>query len=385
MLRDLFMKSFMLIKLPILCLFIMALSACNKPVKVKPDIEVVVNQVKTYPYKENTYYVGRLNAASDVQIQARVKAKITEVNFTDGTDVTEGDVLFKLNDSELQAQRKQAQAEVSRAKSTLKAAKNNYQRGKELQPDGYISSSELDNLEAKFDEAKSSYEATKAQLETAEVNLAYTIIKAPISGKIDRSTYTVGDIVSPEVGALTTIVAIDIMEIPFQISESTYWTRVRHAQNETDPEKLKNMKPIVKISLNNEEIYPYEGVITFVSNRVDAETGSMEIRATIPNPDNTLRPGQYVKVILESRLETQVIMIEQGAVQSDQQGDFVMLVSDDNKVSRQNVLLGKRVDTLVIVNKGLKGEEILVVQGVQRIRSGQTVKTKVMPNNDTTK
>mgnify|MGYP000094309579 CR=1 FL=1 len=379
------MKSFTFIKLPILCLFAITLSACDKPVQVKPDMEVVVNQVKTYPYKSNTNYVGRLNAASDVQIQARVKAKITEINFADGADVNEGDVLFKLNDSELQAQRKQAQAQVSRANSALKAARKNYQRGKELEPDGYISSSEIDNLEAKFDEAQSSYEATKAQLETAEVNLAYTIITAPLSGKIDRSNYTVGDIVSPEVGALTTIVAVDVMEVPFQISENTYWKIVRRAQNETDPEKLKNMKPIVKISLNNEEVYPYEGVITFVSNRVDAETGSMEIRATIPNPNSTLRPGQYVKVILESRIENKVIMIEQGAVQSDQQGDFVMLVTADNKVSRQNVSLGKRVGTLVIANEGLKGGETLVVQGVQRIRPGQTVKTKAMPTADATK
>ncbi|TRX55663.1 efflux RND transporter periplasmic adaptor subunit [Thalassomonas sp. M1454] len=374
-----FMKDY---KLVFLFFTSFLLLACEKPQQVKPDIEVLVNQVKAYPYKSNSNYVGRLNAASDVKIQARVKAKITEINFSDGTDVEEGDILFKLNDSELQAQLKQAKAEVSRANSALKAARKNYQRGKELEPDGYISSSEIDNLEAKFDEAKSSYESAQAKLETAEVNLAYTHITAPLSGKIDRSNFSVGDLVSPESGALTTIVAVDVMEVPFQISENTYWKIVRRAQNETDAEKLKNMKPIVKISLNNEEVYPYEGVITFVSNRVDAETGSMEIRATIPNPDSSLRPGQYVKVILESPIENQILMIEQGAVQSDQQGDFVMLVSADNTVNRQNVTLGKRVGTLVIVDKGLKGGETLVVQGVQRIRPGQTVKTKAMPTAD---
>ncbi|MEW6998006.1 efflux RND transporter periplasmic adaptor subunit [Colwelliaceae bacterium BS250] len=371
------MKFSALCKLAVAGIAISSLVACEKPQQVKPVTEVLVNTVKQYPYKNNTNYVGRLTAASDVKIQARVVAKITEVNFKDGSYVEMGTLLFKLNDNELQAALKKMEAQRDRAKTSLSVAVKNFKRGKELEPDGYISSSEIDDLEGKVDEAKASLDSAEAELETAEVTLSYTKILAPISGKIERSTYSVGDLVSPESGSLTTIVATNTMEVPFQLSENVYWQVVRKYQKlESTKKDNKYNAPIVKISLNNEEIYPYEGVISYVSNRVDPETGTMEIRATLPNPDGMLKPGQYVKVILEAPQDVDVTMIEQGAVQSDQQGDFVMIVSKDNVVNRQNVKLGKRVDTMVIVNEGLSGEETLVVIGVQRIRSGQTVKTK---------
>jgi len=366
-----------LCKLAVASIALSSLVSCEKPQQVKPVTEVLVNTVKQYPYKDINNYIGHLTAASDVKIQARVKAKITAINFKDGSDVEADSLLFKLNDTELQAQLRKVKAERERAKTSLSVAVKNFKRGQELEPDGYISSSDIDNLEGKVNEAKASLDSANAQLETAEVNLSYTQILAPISGEIERSTYSVGDLVSPESGSLTTIVATNTMEVPFQLSETVYWKVVRKYQKlATDNKENKYNSPIVKISLNNEEIYPYEGVISYISNRIDPETGTMEIRATIPNPNGALKPGQYVKVILESPQSTNVTMIEQGAVQSDQQGDFVMLVSKDNVVKRQNVKLGKRVDTKVIVNEGLTGEETLVVIGVQRIRSGQTVKIK---------
>lgn len=368
------MKFSELCKLTFASVVISSLIACEKPQRVKPETEVVVNTVKQYPYKNSSNYVGRLTAASDVKIQARVKAKITAINFKDGADVEADSLLFKLNDTELQAQLKKVKAERERAKTSLSVAVKNFKRGEELLPDGYISSSEIDDLEGKVNEAKASLDSVNAQLETAEVNLSYTQILAPISGEIERSTYSVGDLVSPESGSLTTIVATNTMDVPFQLSETVYWQVVRKYQKLDIDNKA--LTPIVKISLNNEEIYPYEGVISYVSNRVDPETGTMEIRATIPNPNGVLKPGQYVKIILESPQNINVTMIEQGAVQSDQQGDFVMLVTKDNVVKRQNVKLGKRVDTKVIVNEGLTGDETIVIKGVQRIRSGQTVKTK---------
>ncbi|WP_185967943.1 efflux RND transporter periplasmic adaptor subunit [Thalassotalea sp. PS06] len=360
----------------LLSLFGLGLVACKPAPQQAPDVEVIVQEVKSFPYRGSAIFVGRLNASSDVKIQARVKAKIESINFSEGKEIKSGSVLFKLNDDELQAQRAQSEAEVSRARSALSAADKNYRRGQELAPDGYISSSELDALEAKFQEAQSALAAAEAKLDNAKVDLSYATIEAPISGKIGRSIYSVGDIVSPESGELTTIVATNVMEVPFFVSEKVYW-RMAKKFNEAKaqmPRAQRRDEAIVKIALEKDDIYPHEGKITFVSNRVDPKTGTMEVRATIPNPDGILKPGQYVNVIVEEPKQTPTVMIPQSAVQSDQQGDFVMVVDEKQEVSRQNVSLGERVDVMVIVNQGVKDGDTVVIQGIQRIRSGQKVK-----------
>ncbi|KGK00982.1 efflux RND transporter periplasmic adaptor subunit [Thalassotalea sp. ND16A] len=369
-------------KTSLLIILLFSLMACEQQKREKPQSEVVVKKVEQFPYQNTSTFVGHLTASSDVAIEARVKAKITAVHFKEGSKVAAGEVLFELNDDELQAEYSQVKAEVSRSVSALSVAQKNHDRGQELAPDGYISKSELDNLEGQLAEASSQLEAAKAKLENARVNLAYSKIAAPLSGTIDRSKFSVGDIVSPESGSLTTIVAVNMMEVPFQLSEKVYWKIVRRYQKENI--KMGTRKPIVEIAFSASDIYEHQGSIEFISNRVNPETGSMEVRAIVPNPDGILKPGQYVQVILKSPTPVETIMIPQSAVQSDQQGDFVMIIVDDNKVKRSNVKLGKRVDTSVIVEEGLVIDQILVISGVQQIRVGQQVKTKfaVAPTSD---
>lgn len=349
------------------------IAGCDKAPKARPLVEVVINEVAEHPYKESSSFVGRLTAGSDIEIASRVKATIESINFDEGKNIDVDSILYTLNDDELQAKYKQAKAEVSKIESSLEIAQKNYKRGQNLSEDGYISSSEIDELSGKVDELLSSLQSVKAQLETAEVNLAYTTILAPISGTVGRSEYSVGDLVSPESGALTTIVAVNMMEVPFQLSENVYWTFVRKYQ--TGKLKITNQKPIVRIALNN-ELYPEVGIISFIGNRVDPETGTMELRATIPNPNKLLKPGQYVKIFIEAPEDVSKVMVEQSAVQSDQQGDFVMTVTSENIIKRQNVKLSHRVDTKVIVEEGLDVGETIVINGVQRIRNGQQVTTK---------
>ncbi|WNC71055.1 efflux RND transporter periplasmic adaptor subunit [Thalassotalea psychrophila] len=371
------MKPMKMIKTPLIIIALLSLLACGQQKREKPQVEVVVKSAEQYPYQVRNTFVGRLTASSDVEIQARVKARITKINFKEGSNVELGDVLIELNDKELQAEYKQVKAEVAKSESALKIARKNYNRGQELKPDGYISDSELDALEDKVAESNAAVEAAYAKLDSAEVNLSYTRILAPISGKIDRSKFSVGDLVSPEVGSLTTIVSINTMEVPFQISESTYWKMVRKLQKaHLSKDEMAALKPTILIAFDKTDIYEHQGQIDFVSNRVNPETGSMEVRATIPNPQGILKPGQYVTVIVKSKASVDTLMIPQTAVQSDQQGDYVMTVVEGNKVMRNNVNLGKRVDLLVIVEQGLKLGDVVVVRGVQKIRQGQEVKTK---------
>lgn len=348
-----------------------AIVACDKPQQAKPDVEVVVAKANYVPHQTSVDFVGQLTASSDIKIQARVKARIEKIHFDEGKEVAEGDILFVLNDDELQAQYRQVKAEVSKSQAALDSANKNYRRGLELEPDGYISSSELDQLEDKVAESNALLESANAKLENAAVNLSYTQIEAPISGKIDRAKFKEGDLVSPDVGSLTTIVAVNTMEVPFQLSEKLYWKIVRRIQKS---EQKTRDKSIVEIAFSRDDIYEHQGSITFVSNRVNPETGSMEVRASIPNPDGILKPGQHVTVILKSPKAVDTLMIQQAAVQSDQQGDYVLMVDPENKVVRKNVLLGERVDTLVIVNQGLEEGQNVIIRGVQRVRPGQKVK-----------
>ncbi|WNC69787.1 efflux RND transporter periplasmic adaptor subunit [Thalassotalea nanhaiensis] len=371
------MKPTNMIKTPLIIIMLLSLLACGQQKREKPQVEVVVKTAEQYPYQTSNTFVGRLTASSDVEIQARVKARITKVNFKEGSNVELGDVLIELNDKELQAEYKQVKAEVAKTLSALKIAKKNFNRGQELKPDGYISDSELDALEDKVAESNAAVEAAYAKLDSAQVNLSYTRILAPISGKIDRSKFSVGDLVSPEVGSLTTIVSINTMEVPFQISESAYWKMVRKLQKaHLSKDEMAALKPTILIAFDKTDIYEHQGEIDFVSNRVNPETGSMEVRATIPNPQGVLKPGQYVTVIVQSKASVDTLMIPQTAVQSDQQGDYVMTIVEGNKVMRNNVNLGKRVDLLVIVEDGLQVGDVVVTRGVQKIRQGQVVKTK---------
>ncbi|TKB44546.1 efflux RND transporter periplasmic adaptor subunit [Thalassotalea mangrovi] len=370
------MTKTILVYISVTLVLLTLLPGCKPAPEQAQEVEVIVQKVHTFPHRGSVSFVGRLNASSDVKILARVKAKIESINFSEGKEIEAGSILFKLNDDELQAQKKQSEAQVARAQSALTAADKNFQRGQELAPDGYISSSELDDLEAKLLEAQSALAAAEAQLDNAKVDLSYATIEAPISGKIGRSIYSVGDVVSPESGELTTIVATHFMEVPFFVSEKVYW---RMAKKFTEakarlPRAERREQERVKIAIEKDDIYPHEGKITFVSNRVDPKTGTMEVRATIPNPDGILKPGQYVNVIVEEPKETNKVMIPQTAVQSDQQGEFVMLVDDKQVVSRQNVKLGERVDIMVIVSQGLDIGDTIVINGVQRIRSGQKIK-----------
>ncbi|WP_371377456.1 efflux RND transporter periplasmic adaptor subunit [Thalassotalea aquiviva] len=367
------MRSKIILTLSVLSVTWLALTGCEKPTRPNIEPQVVVDIIKQHPFKESNSFVGRLTAGSDIQIPARITAEIAEIHFQEGKNIEQGAVLFTLDDDEVKAKLAQMQAELNKAKDALDIARKNLKRANELKANGYISSSQIDELVSNVNQQKSALESARAQLDTAKLNLSYTKILAPIGGRIGRSEYSVGDLVGPSSGALTTIVAVNTMEVPFQVSENLYWQMVR--RNQIAKTQLGDSKPVVKLMLNN-ELYPEQGIISYVANRVDPETGTLEVAATIPNPLGVLKPGQYVKVIVESAQAVDTTMIPQSSVQSDQQGDFVMILDANNHVQRRNVVLGRRVDTKVIVNEGVEPGETIVTVGMQRVRDGQKVQVK---------
>jgi len=366
-----------------LALFIMAASAvfitaCSKEAPPPRVVEVVVDEVIAEPYLPKSQYVGRLRARDDVAIQAKVTGYLLSRDFREGDLVEAGSVLYTIDSSEYAAELARAKADLAAAIANQANAARNYTRGEELLPKGAISQSEMDGLTAKKLEADARIEASRAQVTSAEVNLGFTRMTAPITGRIGRSKVSPGDLVGPNSGNLTTLVSIDPIQALFQVSEDTYTAVVAARMDEgLNADALRDIE--VSLELTNGVIYPEVGKIDYFANRVDIDTGTLEARALIPNSHSVLVPGQYVRVILQGTNFLEGIFAPQAAVQADQQGSFVLLVDGSSIVVRRNVELGERFDDRVLVKKGVEEGDRVIVRGLQQVRAGMPVKTKSLP------
>jgi membrane fusion protein (multidrug efflux system) len=344
-----------------------------------PMVEVVVEVSTLEPFQPKSAFVGRLQAREDVVIQARITSYLVSRNFREGEYVEKGKLLYQLDPAEYEAQLARAKADLAKARAAQAVALQNYNRGTELLPKGAISDAEMDKLTAARLEADASIAGAEAQIKTAEVNLSFTRIIAPISGRIGSTQHHPGDLIGPNTGPLTTLVSMDPIQAVFQVSESILAssTVVRAINDEGSAQKALNELE-VSLELTNRAIYPLVGKIDYMSNRISEDTGTLEARALIPNPYGVLLPGQYVRVILEQTTLVEAVFVAQAAVQVDQQGNFVLVVDANGSVLRRNVELGDRIDDKVIVRLGLDPGEKVVVRGLQQIRPGQVVEYKIL-------
>jgi len=354
------------------------LSGCAEEEVPQMVVEVVVDEVVLEPYQPKSRYVGRLIAKDDVAIQAKVTGYLQSRDFVEGDFVEAGAVLYTIDPSEYEAALARAEADLAAARATQANASRNYKRGMGLLPRGAISEAEMDDLEAKKLDADARIESAEAQVTSAEVNLGYTTIAAPISGRIGRSAVSVGDLVGPNTGDLTTLVSIDPIEALFQVSEATYISAIGERLAEgLDAQSLQRIE--VSLELTNGTLYPEVGRIDYFANRIDQTTGTLESRAQIPNSHGLLVPGQYVRVILRDTQLLEGLFIPQAAVQADQQGSFVLTVDSGNTIVRRNVELGARMDYKVLVKQGVEEGDRVVVRGLQQVRPGMPVKTRTLP------
>jgi membrane fusion protein (multidrug efflux system) len=357
------------------------ITACTEEAPPPRVVEVVVDEVIAEPYLPKSQYVGRLQARDDVAIQAKITGYLLSRDFREGDLVQAGSVLYTLDSSEYEAALARAKADLAAAIANQANAARNYKRGKELLPKGAISQSEMDSLTAKKLESDARIEAARAQVTSAEVNLGFTTMIAPITGRIGRSMVSPGDLVGPNTGNLTTLVSIDPIQALFQVSEDTYTAAVTARM--VDGLSLDALRGIeVSLELTNGVIYPEVGKIDYFANRVNTETGTLEARAIIPNPLSLLVPGQYVRVILQDTKLLEGIFVPQAAVQADQQGSFVLLVDGNSIVVRRNVELSSRFDDKVLVKNGVEAGDRVIVRGLQQVRAGMPVKTKSLPQTD---
>jgi membrane fusion protein (multidrug efflux system) len=354
---------------------LLIISACSDDSdQAPPAIEVVVTDVQLLPYQRRNSYVGRLEAAQDVTIQAKVSGYLKQRFFAEGQHISKGAKLYAIDPATFEASKEQAEAEIESGKAKVKVATRNYQRGEQLVTSGVISASQMDELEGTYFEAIAALKAAEAVYDKALINFNDTIITAPISGQIGRSKYYVGDLVNPESGELTTIVNTQTVNAVFSINQKMLLQIHQSNINEEDLPTATDVEVLIKLS--DDSIYPHKGALDFLDNRIDEATGTVRVTAIIPNPDGYLRHGQYVRVIVQAAESVAALMIPQATVQSDQLGNFVLVVSPNKVVNRAEVKLGQRVDEKVIVIDGLSEGQRLILQGIQKVRIGQTVRAR---------
>lgn len=355
----------------LLCsLFILA--ACGGPEAPQmPPPAVLIETVSPQPVHSSFEFVGRTEAVEDVSIRSRIQGYLLKVHFIEGDVVIEGQTLFEIDSQPYAAEVARAKAELARAKAERLVARQNYKRGAELYPKGTISESEYEELKGKSETSDAMVDAADAALEAAELNLGYTKVNAPITGRIGRKTRSIGDLITTS-DTLASLVQEDPVYVVFHVSEKDVVSTMEataHAESEGKP--LPRLVPY--ITLPNGSEYPIAGELNFLDNRVDPATGTITARTVFPNPDGLLFPGQYVGVTVRNENTQQAIVIPQRAVQEDQLGRFVLVVNEENIAEVRRVWLGSRIKSEWVVERGLVNGDRIIVDGIQKVRVGQPV------------
>ncbi|HHB1595447.1 TPA: multidrug efflux RND transporter periplasmic adaptor subunit VmeY [Vibrio campbellii] len=340
--------------------------------KGAPAPLVVTQDVTIIDYQPSKSYIGRIEAVEDTNITAQVSGYLEARHFDEGQMVEKGQLLYSIEPSSFEAQVASAKAALAQAKAVLKKAELDHQRGKNLLPRGSISQSEFDALTATLLGARAELEAANAQLKLAEVNLSYTQIRAPFSGRISDSKVSTGDLLSPSSGILTTLVSLDPVHTSFSVSERE---RLNLGMDGIKGDGSAESSGVeVQLELENGEYFEHLGQLDFLGNRINTQTGTIAMRAVVPNPDQKLLPGQHIKVNLRDKNAKDVIVIPRRAVQTDLEGDFAMVMAEGNVAERRNVELSAQVEQGIIIKDGLDKDDTVITQGLQRVRNGVEVR-----------
>lgn len=351
--------------------------AAQNPALAAPP-QVTVAQVLSKPVTEFDEFTGRFEAIDRVEIRPRVSGYISSVNFTEGSEVKKGDVLFVIDQRPYAAELKHAQAQLNQARSAQALAKSEKARAVNLLAQHAISQEEFDTRASGDEQAEANVQLAQAALDTAELNMTWTKITAPISGRISRANVTLGNLVSNGQTVLTTLVSLDPIYVRFDGDEQAYLRYQKAAKDRaeahsTDAHPKDAVPSPVLVGLADEAGYPHSGVMVFVDNEVDPQTGTIRTRARLDNHDRAFTPGLFARVRLLGDKTYDALLINDSAIGTDQTVKYVLVVGADNKVEYRPVKLGPVIDGLRVVREGLKANDTIVVNGLQRVRPGSPV------------
>ena len=351
----------------ILAVSLLSCSEAEKKTVTAPAPSVSVYEVDSEEIGNYREFVARTVASKTASLRARVEGELIKRHFNEGSKVTQNQTLLEIDPTNYQASVASATADLNSATVTAASTGRDLARGKKIAADGFISSSELDQLITKEAQARAQVKVAKAELTKAELNLSYTSITAPFSGRVGKVKYNVGNVVGPNSEPLAILTLTDPINVNFQIEESNY---INFLQENTKTATAKDVQVDISLRLPNDTIFTHAGSLDFADTKIEEGMGTVELRATFANPRGIIIPGMFVTLMIEGQEKEKMSLVPQAAVQANQQGKFVLVVDNENMVKQRHVILGRRINAMWLVKSGLKSGDLVVVEGLQKIKSG---------------
>jgi RND family efflux transporter MFP subunit len=363
---------------PAALLAALVVSGCRTeatPAAQAPAPQVSVASALARDVTEWDEFTGRLEAVESVEVRPRVTGYIESVNFTEGSTVHKGDLLFVIDPRPYRAELSKAEAELARAVASAELAASDAARSEKLVDIKAVSREEYDSRINASREAKANVAAARAAVDAAKLNLEFTRITSPIDGRVSKAVVTTGNLVTGGSNAaplLTTVVSLDPMYVTFEGDEQIY-LKYNELSRRGERASSRDAANPVLMGLANEDGYPHRGSMIFVDNQVDPRTGTIRARATFQNQDGYLTPGLFARVKLLGHNSYHAVLVDERAIGTDQSQKFVYVVDAQNKVAYRPVKVGRLDNGLRIVQQGLQPGETVIVNGMQRVHPGVVV------------
>lgn len=347
---------------PALVMMTVLLSGCevqsDEAKAMPPPPEVDVAEVVVEPVTLWESFTGRVEAPETVDLRPRVSGYIHEVAFEEGELVQAGDLLFQIDPRPYQARAQAARADLALARSQLELARSEAGRAKTLLESRAISQEEYDQRNAALMSARARVEAAQAALDTSELDLEYTRVTAPVSGRAGRALVTRGNLANADQTLLTTVVSVDPVHVYFEADEQAAFS---------SQQLLANDQPrSVRIALGDNG-RQYQGLLDFVDNRLNPGTGTLQYRAVLGNPGGRIKPGQFARVEMPVAELDRALLVNRKAVLTDQDRRYVYVVDENNRVAPKQVTTGHQVEDLLVIREGLSGGDRVIINGVQKV------------------
>jgi len=328
-----------------------------------PPPDVGVAAVLSEQVQDWNEATGRIAAVESVELRPRVSGYVERVAYAEGDEVAKGDLLFVIDPRPYRAALQRAEAELARARAEAQLAKTRHTRAQSLIEASAISRDDFEARSAGLAEAEAAVRAAQAMVETARLDLAFTQVRAPVAGRAGRAMLTTGNLAQADASLLTTVVSQDPVHVYFETDERTF---LRHQAMSRAGER-RNADNAVRVGLADEVGHPHAGTVDFLDNQVDPATGTVRARAVLPNPDRRFTPGLFARVQLEGAAARPAILIDDKAVITDQDRKYVYVVGEDNTAQRRDIVPGRIVEGLRVVESGLAAGDRVIVNGVQKV------------------
>ncbi|RKD92138.1 efflux RND transporter periplasmic adaptor subunit [Mangrovibacterium diazotrophicum] len=350
-------------------------SACSspKPQQATPSYPVVEVKTENIPIVKE--FVGQTYGLFDIAIRARVDGYLENLHFKEGGRVKKGQLLYTIDPAPFDAKVAEAMSKVAEAKTRVVQAKSDYQRYKPLSETNAVSQSDYDAAVANLGAAEAALEASNASLDYAKIQQSYTRIFAPISGIIGRSEARESDYVgmAPNPVVLNTISRIDTILVRFSLSELEYLEFIKYAKSKNAVANPQKRDADIELIFADGSVHPYPGKLDFVDRNIDPTTGTLMLQASFPNPESTVRPGQFAKLRGTVDIENDAILIPQKCVQEIQGQYNVFVVNNENKIEFREVTVAQTIEDMWVISSGLKAGEKIILEGLNSVRTGMTI------------